>query len=569
MKSTPGTLGLPTSLATVLYVATLYLCATVQRAHAASPIDTVTSAQRLQDQQLKSLQAKALGPSDALSATPLPSANPLELPEESPCFVIRSVDWKGADDFDWLERAPAIVGRCVGGEGLTVYRRWVAAQLMARGYITTQVLIPAQDLSTGQLSVHLIPGQMGEIHQQPESLGWPGLVFPAAKGQLLNVRDLDQALENVRRLPGQAGTTLNVIPGSGLGESDVIIQQPPQTRRVFGLLTADNAGIDATGRHQLGAIVAIDSPAGLYDQLLVTYSTDTDFSNHTHGSSAKSLAWNVPMGYGLLSVGASEWNSKQALFKDAGGRSIAFSSRTRRVDAGVDYVLSRSNRSKSVFNARLIQREDRSWVASTELLQLRRQITSYELGLTHHASLGLGKFTAQVAMRSSLPGLSKYPGAVYEQQDWSGRYHLFTARAAFEIPFDLGAMHLGYHNVLVYQYAPVPVPSTEYMQIGGRYTVRGFDGNTTLAGPTGWTLRNELAAAIFSGSQAYTALDAGAVSPIGGQRHGQQQLVGAAIGMRGSVGRFGYDLALGTPIKATDDILATSPTLDFSVSSRF
>ncbi|MGL6092894.1 MAG: ShlB/FhaC/HecB family hemolysin secretion/activation protein, partial [Pseudomonas paracarnis] len=169
----------------------------------------------------------------------------------------------------------------------------------------------------------------------------------------------------------------------------------------------------------------------------------------------------------------------------------------------------------------------------------------------------------------SLPGLSKTPGALYEQQDWNGRYHLFTAKAAFEIPFDLGAMRLGYRNALVYQYAPVPVPSTEYMQIGGRYSVRGFDGNTTLAGPTGWTLRNELSITAFSGSQAYAALDAGAVSPVGGQRRGRQPLIGAAVGLRGNVSRFGYDLALGMPIKSTDEMNTATPTVDFSLSSRF
>ena len=124
MKSTPGTLGFHACITTTLYVTTLWLFTAIQVARAASPIDTVTSTQRQQDLQLKSLQSQALGKPDALTATPLPFANALKLPEESPCFVIRTVEWKGADDFDWLERAPAILGHCVGGEGLTVYRRW-------------------------------------------------------------------------------------------------------------------------------------------------------------------------------------------------------------------------------------------------------------------------------------------------------------------------------------------------------------------------------------------------------------------------------------------------------------
>ncbi|MBK5408887.1 hypothetical protein JFU58_10085 [Pseudomonas sp. TH34] len=52
---------------------------------------------------------------------------------------------------------------------------------------------------------------------------------------------------------------------------------------------------------------------------------------------------------------------------------------------------------------------------------------------------------------------------------------------------------LGYQSTVNFKYSPAP--STEYLQIDGRYTVRGFDGNTTLAGPGGWTWRNEVAMA--------------------------------------------------------------------------
>ncbi|MFP3520612.1 ShlB/FhaC/HecB family hemolysin secretion/activation protein, partial [Pseudomonas sp. SIMBA_077] len=79
----------------------------------------------------------------------------------------------------------------------------------------------------------------------------------------------------------------------------------------------DNAGIDATGRNQLGAILAIDSPLALYDQLLLTASSDSAFADHSLGSWSRSLAWNLPLGYTALSLGASEWGSRQQLFKDA------------------------------------------------------------------------------------------------------------------------------------------------------------------------------------------------------------------------------------------------------------
>lgn len=530
---------------------------------------TLSSARRLQDQQLESLQSRAMQRPDVLSSSLRESDETLAFPTEAPCVVIHSVEWRGAVEFPWLSRTPSILGHCVGGQGLGLFRRWVVTQLMVRGYVTTQASIPAQDLSSGHLVVEVIPGRIGEIREQPGSLGWTGAVFPAAKGALLNVRDLDQAVENVRRLPGQAVTAFDLIPGSQLGESDILVRHAPDARRVFGLLTVDNAGIDATGRNQLGAIVAIDSPMGLYDQLLLTYNTDAEFSNHTLGSYSKSAAWNIPVGYASFSLGASEWASKQELLKDVDGSSVPLISRTRRLEAGFGYVAYRSNHSKGTLNSRLVRREDRTWISSTELLQLHRQITSYEFSIAHREQLTGSTLNLELGLRGSLPGMSKSPGAVYEEQDWNGRYRIFTAKASVEMPLFIDGKRLAYKSATFFQHAPVPAPSTEYLQIGGRYTVRGFDGNTTIAGPGGWTWRNEVAMAAFWGSQVYTAVDAGQVSPIGSQPAGGRQLIGSVIGLRGSAATFGYDLALGMPLKAPEFLHSRTPSLDFSISSRF
>ncbi|MCF8996771.1 hypothetical protein GIV29_22075 [Pseudomonas carnis] len=46
-------------------------------------------------------------------------------------------------------------------------------------------------------------------------------------------------------------------------------------------------------------------------------------------------------------------------------------------------------------------------------------------------------------------------------------------------------------------------------------------------------------------------------------------MIGAAVGLRGNVSRFGYALALGMPIKSNDEMNTATPTVDFSLSSRF
>ena len=162
------------------------------------------SAQRHQAQQLDELRQQVLDQPDVLSAKPSSESGALRFPAETPCFDIHEIEWRGADAFPWLRHAVPLDHACIGQNGLSMLREWAGQRLVARGYITSLVSIPSQDLSTGRLIIEVLPGRIGAIDDARGRIGWAPIVFPRGAHALLNVRDLDQALENVRRLPGQS-----------------------------------------------------------------------------------------------------------------------------------------------------------------------------------------------------------------------------------------------------------------------------------------------------------------------------------------------------------------------------
>ena len=94
----------------------------------------------------------------------------------------------------------------------------------------------------------------------------------------------------------------------------------------------------------------------------------------------------------------------------------------------------------------------------------------------------------------------------------------------------------------------------DYFTIGDRYSVRGFDGQTTLAAEDGWRLRNELSLNLGGfGQQLYAGLDAGRVGGPTAQYLSGRTLVGAVAGLRGRVAMpyvdASYDVSLGWPLK--------------------
>ena len=136
---------------------------------------------------------------------------------EAPCFRIDRVFLVGeqAEAFQWAvsdlsgpEGNDSPLGRCLGTAGVNVVLARAQQAVIARGFVTTRVLAAPQDLSSGTLTLSLVPGRIAAIRTTPDSsatlLGSGALLgsaIPARPGDLLNLRDIEQGLENLKRAP--------------------------------------------------------------------------------------------------------------------------------------------------------------------------------------------------------------------------------------------------------------------------------------------------------------------------------------------------------------------------------
>lgn len=216
------------------------------------PADAATRAseiQRRQEQDLDAQRARAAERPDVLSAPPaVAGQGALVFPEESPCFTIGQVVWDGAGPPTALRRdAETTLGKCIGGQGLRVLQEHLMARLIDRGLITARVLVPEQSLATGTLTLRYVPGRISGVKSEGAP-GWWRTALPTWPGGEANQRDFDQALENIRRLAGQADASIDVAPGPELGDSDIIIK-PGTGKRWHAYVGGDNAGMESTGKN--------------------------------------------------------------------------------------------------------------------------------------------------------------------------------------------------------------------------------------------------------------------------------------------------------------------------------
>ncbi|MDP2831907.1 MAG: ShlB/FhaC/HecB family hemolysin secretion/activation protein [Pseudomonadota bacterium] len=526
--------------------------------------------QRRQAIQLEQNQIRQQTDANILSNDPAPTDATQVVIEETPCFTLSAIEWRAAESFPWLiEKAASFKGQCLGAVSLKRLRNHLTLALLSRGYITSRVIFPQQNLASGVLAIELLSGRVGKIENIGQPIGITWFPLAASVGDLLNQRDLDQTLENFRRLPSQANTRFDLIPGAALGESDVQLIHG-QGGRLRGNLALDDGGGKNTGKHQLSGSVSIDSPLGLYDSLALTYNTNADARNPALGSRASSAQWNIPLGYASLFSSANRSSYKQTV---AGFNApIRYTGNSTAFDVGATLTTYRSGSVKGQSQFKLFRKVSRNYIDDTEISVQARDLVGAEISHTHKHLVGDWTLTVSGTLRASLPAQSKNIGVIVGVPDWDGRYRLGIANLAAGRGFKAWDRNWRYQTQLRWQHTHTALPPTEYVSIGGRHSVRGFDGEQTLSAESGGVWRNEIGLvlqALPGNHETYLALDAGRIAGTQSAALPQKHLVGAALGLRGSWRRMNYDLSLGAPLAKPDTLTTAHPTAAAFISFDF
>lgn len=505
--------------------------------------------------------------------------------DEHPCFPIRRIVVTGveAERFQWLAdhtgRAedghpdPAI-GACLGTGGVNLVMRRLQNALIERGYITTRILAAPQDLSTGTLHLTVVPGRIHAVRFLPDASGqmpsrathWNAL--PAAADDLLNLRDIEQALENFKRLPS-VEADLQIAPSEDAaatpGDSDLLITWQ-QTFPFRLTLSADDSGTQASGRHQGAATVAFDNWWTLNDLFYITHSQSLFTDGTVRGTRGYTVHYSLPLGYSLLALTTSHNTYHQTVAGLNGA--VRYDGVNDTGDLRLSHILHRTAAGKTHVFLRGWQRASSNFTDDEEVLVQRRRMGGWEAGAGHRAFIGQATLEGTVAYRrgtgafDALPAPEEARGAMAEG---TARPRLWTADLQFNQPFRVGGEAFRYGTSLRAQWNGTPLVPQDRFAIGGRYTVRGFDGELVLAAERGWFVRNDLGWQI-GGQELYLGLDHGAVAGRSAAQLLGRTLTGAVIGLRGGGSALSYDLFTGTPVARPEGFQAARTVAGFSIT---
>ncbi|SED21132.1 hemolysin activation/secretion protein [Pseudomonas costantinii] len=193
-------------------------------------------------------------------------------PVDTRCFPIKDIGIKGTDSLSLPDRDRLLepyIGGCLGTSQLNQLLKVITDNYIDRGLVTSRAYLPQQDLSNGQLQVLVVEGKLealqGAEHSKLSDREL-AMAFPGKNGELLNLREIEQAIDQLNRLPSNQAQ-LEIVPGDAVGGSSVLVKNTPQ-KPWRASLSRHNDGQKTTGEQQWGAGFEWDSPLGLADQML-------------------------------------------------------------------------------------------------------------------------------------------------------------------------------------------------------------------------------------------------------------------------------------------------------------
>ncbi|WP_152562783.1 MULTISPECIES: ShlB/FhaC/HecB family hemolysin secretion/activation protein [unclassified Serratia (in: enterobacteria)] len=526
----------------------------------------------LQQQRQRALEQQLLPSTpDVRLLPPASRLGSLMFPQEKPCFNIDRVELSGQEALPrWLPLqriANQAQGQCLGGKGINLLMSTMQNRLVDHGYITTRVLAPQQDLKSGTLKLNILPGFIRQVKLTPDSGSHVTLfnAFPPRAGQLLDLRAVEQGLENLQRLP-TVQANMEIVPAEKPGESD--IQLNWQQAKIWRLgASLDDSGTKDTGRYQGGLTLSLDNPLSLSDLFYISGTRALQPGNDK-GSKNLTAHYSVPFRYAMLSVTASDYDYHQTV---AGLNSdFRYSGDSQNLTVQLSRVLHRSGSQKTTFTYDILTRGSKNYINDTEIEVNRRRTAAWRVGLQHRHFIQQATLDAGITYQRG----TRWFGALPAPEEFYGEATALSKIIQFSsqlnVPFALGKQTFRYNVQYQRQMSNTPLTPQDQFAIGGRFTVRGFDGERTLNANAGWTVRNELAwTTSVPNQELYLGADYGHVSGRGSDGLTGTNLAGSVLGVRGSAFKTRYDLFAGVPLSKPDGFKTNPVTLGFTLNWDF
>lgn len=457
----------------------------------ADPLQTPGDRDLIRDRQERLLQEqrKRLQELQSLPGRAAPQV-PASTPEDTRCFTIRHIVLEGAEHLGEREQRRLLEpyeGQCLGVGQLNALLKVVTDHYLNRGYITTRAYLPQQDLSSGTLQITVVEGRLDSLDSS--SLASPrelAMAFPGTTGEVLNLRELEQLVDQLTRLPSRQAQ-LELVPGDEVGSSQVQLQgQRDKPWRVSA--TRNNDGDRSSGEQQMGLGLDWDSPLGLADQFSLRANQDA-VSDHWRHSDSQYLNYSVPWGWWTFT-----YSYNQSYYRtrdDSSGFPFKLDGDSQMHQLRVERVIHRDALSKTAVNLGISHLRTNNYLDDSLIDVSSTRLSESQLGVNHGRRIGTAFLNLDAGWQQGIGAFDAQGAGDPHGTEPVARYNKYSLTLSYLQPFTLWGEAFSFDSLATGQRSEDPLYSPQRISVGGLNSVRGFK-QQTLTGNSGGYWRNQL-----------------------------------------------------------------------------
>ncbi len=499
---------------------------------------------------------------------------PLMSPREEKggaCFPIKNLLLAGATKIEREKQAAFELEareKCLDAASIKMLIYNITRYYHDAGFVAAFIEIPPQKLQQETLTLNVIEGEIEEIRWEKEEYGNAleiKTAFPFLENKILNLREIEQGLDQLNRLPSNH-VTMQLLPGSSKGKT-IILLKNEREKTLRANFSYSNSGQKATGERMATMRLEKDNFLNLNDNFSFTQGRDMDGERWDKNMKYYSFDWSVPFGDWRFSL-ESERSDYHTTFEN-GGIKYGSDGNSGANIARVEKMLFRNKTHKLNSQFQIANYESENYQNGFKLSAADRSFTNLYWGLEHtwYYKDSIVSSDFQWTKGTKLFDAYRDPNDLTFDSA-KAQFDKLNANLDFSKPlkkwdsgdsFDyLGSLRAQISNDTLY--------GNERLVLGSISAVRGFKEQTIL-GDSGYFFRNDFnytipvswsdarLLPIFGNAiQTFAGIDGGYVRVQGGKPYnfgeGEGYMSGAGLGVRNLGGRVNFEMRYDRPIRA-------------------
>lgn len=482
------------------------------------------------------------------TVSPIQHTEPDVVNLAGPCFTIHKIYLNNATLLSERKQADfthRYANQCMNMDNITKLVREISDWYIQKGYITSRAFITEQDLSRGELHISVLEGRLEKILLKGAPTRQLLMAFPGLKGEILNLRDIEQGMEQINRLRSNP-VQIEILPSEKPGYSIVNLTATPEFP-LNASLSFDNSGQKSTGTGQISGSLTGNNLLGIADKWFVSGGRSSDFSS-SHDAQNVQAGLSIPYGYTLLDYSYS-WSNYLSTINNKGFNwASTGDSVTHRLN--LSHVLFRNGDIKTGASLGLSHQISNNFLNDAKLDSSSRKLTSLLFGLNHTQKIlgGVATFNPTFSHGVSWLGAESDHGKNGDLP--KAGFKKWSANASFQLPLTDDVWWL---SSVYGQWSPDRLYGSERLTIGGESSVRGYK-EQYLSGDKGGYWRNELSYNLFTlpfigQVSSVAAIDGGWLQKDKNDPWASGTLWGAAVGLSTSHRYYSSQFTAGLPVK--------------------